>query len=577
MLHTYSRTGLPRQAVWQVRLASLALAALLGACAQPAQLPPTLNVLAPAAIGLPAEVSTEAVAPDWWRELGDVRLDELVQRALAEQPRLQLAAARLEQASIQARLAGSAGEMQLGLGADATLQRYTRHGLVPPPIAGTWQTNANLMLNASWELDFWGRHGAALAQALGSERAARADMAAARTLLAAEVARGYIALAAAGSAAEVAQQALAQRLNLARLTRERASAGLDNQADVALAEARVAEARGQLLALAERQTLLRHQLAALCAQAPKSLDTLAPTLSELRLAAVPFATPAAAAVSTAASTAAPTPGTTTATTPATAATNGASVAVAGADLLGRRADLAAARARVEAAARGVEVARGRFYPDLNLNVFAGLSALGLDKLIDIGSRTYGAGPALRLPLFDTPGLNAQLGSRAADYDAAVAAYNAAVIDAARTAADALALRQSLARQMQQQADAQVQADDAWRLADLRHRAGLSGLLPVLAAEDLRLAQARNAAELRGRALDAQVQLMHALGGGWQGEAAAAPAPAPAAAPAPAPVTPQRPVLRPAELPAAAPRAPATPLVGAAAVETLRTRPAAVRA
>lgn len=460
-----------------------ALAGLLVACAQPARLPEPRALVAPAAVGLAASAPTEVVAGTWWHELGDTRLDALVDLALAEQPRLQIAAARLDQARVQSRLAGNAGEVQVGLTADATLQRYTAHGLVPPPIAGTWQTSANVMLGASWELDFWGRHGAALAQALGGERAAHADMAAARTLLAAEVARTYIALAQAGSAADNARQALTQRETIARLTQERVQAGLDTQGELALSNARVADARGQILAVMERQTLLRHQLAALCAQAPQALAALAPTLGELKLAAAP----------------------------STHATS----AVVGADLLGRRADLAAARARVEAAAQGVTVARGRFYPDLNLNVFAGLSALGLDKLVDIGSRSYGAGPALRLPLFDTPGLNAQLGSRAAEYDAAVAAYNSAVIDAARAAADALALRSSLASQITQQADALAQANEAWRIARARYDAGLSGFLQVLATDDLRLAQERAATELRGRALDAQVQLMHALGGGWQ--------------------------------------------------------------
>jgi outer membrane protein TolC len=494
-----------------------ALAGLLVACAQPAKLPEPRAIVAPAAVGLAASAPTEMVAGNWWHEFGDARLDALVDQALAEQPRLQMAAARLEQARIQSRLAGTAGEVQIGLGADATLQRYTKHGLIPPPIAGTWKTNANLMLSANWEIDFWGRHGAALAQALGSERAARADMAAARTLLATEVARTYIALAQAGSAADNASHALNQRDAIARLTQERVKAGLDTQADVALSSARVADARGQVLAVMERQTLLRHQLAALSAQAPQALDALTPTLADLKLAAAPVVSslPAATGPSRFAATADLRPGAagTTSATSGTPAHEPATIALS-ADLLGRRADLTAARERVEAAAQGVTVARGRFYPDLNLNVFAGLSALGLDKLIDIGSRTYGAGPALRLPLFDTPGLNAQLGSRAAEYDAAVASYNGAVIDAARAAADALALRSSVAGQIDQQADALAQANEAWRIARTRYDAGLSGLLQVLAADDLRLAQERAATELRGRALDTQVQLMHALGGGW---------------------------------------------------------------
>ncbi|MEY2689356.1 MAG: hypothetical protein RL375_3555 [Pseudomonadota bacterium] len=505
------------------------LAGLLVACAQPARLPEPLPLVAPTAVGLAASVPVEPVISAWWQEFGDRRLNTLVDQALAGQPRLQIVAARLEQARIQSRLAGAAGELQVGLGADATLQRYTGHGLVPPPIAGTWQTSANVMVNASWELDFWGRHGAALAQALGAERAAQADMAAARTLLAAEVTRSYIALAQAGSAADIARQTLAQRETMARLTLERVRAGLDTQAEAALSQARVADARVQVMAVMERQTLVRHQLAALGAQAPQALDALAPTLAELALAAAPAPAgpPAADAPARATATTDARLGTQAGGTPSGAAAR-ATMPRLGADLLGRRADLVAARARVDAAAQGVTVARGRFYPDLHLNVFAGLSALGLDKLVDIGSRTYGAGPALRLPLFDTPGLNAQLGSRAADYDAAVAAYNGAVIDAARAAADALALRSSLAGQIDQQADALAQATEAWRIARTRYDAGLSGYLQVLAADDLRLAQERAATELRARALDAQVQLMHALGGGWDASELA-PAPHPSAA------------------------------------------------
>ncbi|MFM2121136.1 MAG: hypothetical protein RL722_2604 [Pseudomonadota bacterium] len=480
-----------RAAQWAAALLLAGTAAQLAGCAQPQPLAP----LAPAAVPVQAQAlglaaaptpADDVPAPDWWRRLGDTRLDALVEQALAGQPRLALIAARLEQARVASALAGSAGQMQAGLSAEATLQRYSAKGLVPPPIAGTVRSSGDVMLGASWELDFWGRHGAALDQALGQERAARADLAAARSLLATEITRSWVALAQAGSLAEVAEQTIAQREHILRLSSERQRAGLGSAADVALAQARLADARGSRLAVAERQVLLRHQLAALAAKPLNSLDSLdrqAPTLADLRVPAVGLGTAAADELPRA-------------------------------DLLGRRADIAAARARVDAAGLGVKVARLGFYPDLSLNVFAGLSALGLDRLVDVGSRTYGAGPALRLPLFDQPGLNAQLGLREAEAGAAVASYNATVIEAARGAADALALRSAVARQQAQQAEAQAQAEEAWRLARARYDGGLSNLLEVLAADDLRLAQARAAAELRGRAVDAHVQLMHALGGGW---------------------------------------------------------------
>ena len=186
----------------------------------------------------------------------------------------------------------------------------------------------------------------------------------------------------------------------------------------------------------------------------------------------------------------------------------------GADLLGRRADVVAARWRVEAAAQGVAAARADFYPDINLNASIGLSALGLDRLLNLGSRQYSVGPALSLPLFDGGALRAQLQGRAAEADAAVAAYNAAVLDAAREVADAASALRSLALQQAEQAHAQAAAADAFVLAQQRYQAGLGNRLPVLQADALLLAQRAQTTDLQARQLDAQAMLALALGGGW---------------------------------------------------------------
>ena len=192
----------------------------------------------------------------------------------------------------------------------------------------------------------------------------------------------------------------------------------------------------------------------------------------------------------------------------------------GADLLGRRPDVVAARWRIEAATQGVAAARGEFYPNINLVAFVGLNALGLDRLFQAGSRQFGVAPALRLPLFDGGRLRAQLGSRQAELDAAIAQYNGAVLDAAREAGDAIASLQSLTRQQAQQDQAAAGAEQAWRLAQERYRAGLGSYLGVLASESQVLAQRRQAVDLQARRLDTHVALMKALGGGWQDDTAA---------------------------------------------------------
>jgi outer membrane protein TolC len=140
---------------------------------------------------------------------------------------------------------------------------------------------------------------------------------------------------------------------------------------------------------------------------------------------------------------------------------------------------------------------------------------------------------LRLPLFDGGLLRAQLQGRGAEADAAVAAYNAAVLDAAREVADAAAALRSLARQQAEQAQAQAAAAEALALAQQRFRAGLGNRLPVLQAEAQLLAQRAQATDLQARRLDAQAALATALGGGW----ADAPSPAATTSPPSATATP----------------------------------------
>ena len=109
----------------------------------------------------------------------------------------------------------------------------------------------------------------------------------------------------------------------------------------------------------------------------------------------------------------------------------------------RRPDLAAARWRVEAATRGVDVARAQFYPNVNLTAFIGLSSIGLDRLIEADSRQFGVGPAIRLPIFDSGALRANLRGRTAELDAAIEGYNSALLESVRDAADQLSSLQSV--------------------------------------------------------------------------------------------------------------------------------------
>ena len=427
-----------------------------------------------------------------------------------------------------AEASGAAGQPQLALSGDATLQRFSARGLVPPAVAGTVRSSATLQAGGRWSLDLGGRQAAEWQAALGQQRAAAADVQAARTLLATQLVQGYVELARLGRLQGLVQRQLSLQQQGLALVRQRAQAGLDTQAEARGAELPPAELQQQLARLDEQAQLLRHQLALLSGQAPAALQGLQPVL----VTAPPWGGAAAAPR-------------------------------LGADLLGRRADLVAARWRVEAAQQGVAEARARFYPDVDLVGFAGLNVLGLNHLLDLGARTASVGPALRLPLFDGGRLQADLDGRAAVLDGAIAHYNLTLLQAVREAADALASLQALEHQQHTQDQALASARAAQALVQARFDAGLGDRRPLLAAAQASVAQERTALDLQARRLSTLASLAQALGGGWQDNADTPPVAAPAAAPGPVPVAGAgvAAVGRAAHPPGAAPHAaaPARPL------------------
>ncbi|UXH80346.1 efflux transporter outer membrane subunit [Roseateles amylovorans] len=453
-----------------------ALLMVLAACApipklaDPAQ---PLEGEAAARLGL-STGDGQALDAQWWKTFGDAQLDGLVDQAIAQSPSLALARARIARAAALTENAEAAKRPNASLSADVTRQRFSEHGIYPPPLSGSVQTLANIQAGLSYEFDFFGRHEAALQSALGQRRAAEADAAAAQLSVSNAVAKAYVALARSQAQSRLLEQQKTLRDQSLDLVRQRSAAGLDNGQDLRVAEAPLPDIQRQQVVLREQQALLRHQLAALTGQGPSATASLEAALPRvIDWQQEPHL-----------------------------------------DLLGRRPDLAAARARVEASAQDVRAARTQFYPSVSLSAFAGLNSIGLDDLFKSGSRQFGIGPALHLPLFDSGRLRAQLKGSAAEQDAAVATYNAAVLDAVRDASDQFTTLQSLRQQGVQQEALVANADSQSALASQRYQAGLVNRLAVLNAHQNQLLQQRGQIDLQALTIDAQINLMRALGGGY---------------------------------------------------------------
>ncbi|WP_438998826.1 efflux transporter outer membrane subunit [Variovorax beijingensis] len=476
-------------------VAAVLLVAALAGCADMAGIGSEARLRDAASLGIAADRSAAAVPGverQWWLAFGDAQLNALIDQAVAGNPNLQVARARLARAQASADIAGAALKPKVNGELDLNRQKFNSNYIYPEPLGGSTQNIGLLQLGASWELDFFGKNRTALEAAIGSANAAAADADAARVLLASNVARSYFQWARLNEQLGVARRTLAQREETLKLVRDRVSAGLDTRLELRQSEGGLPEARQQIEALGEQIALQQHALDALVGRPDASTSLKPPMLEAVKPIALQASIPA--------------------------------------DLLGRRADIAAARWRVEAATSDVANARTQFYPNVNLTAFVGFQSLGFGKLLKSGSEQWGVGPAIHLPIFEGGQLRANLRGKAADLDAAIESYNATVLDAVHDAADQVSSAQSITRQQAEQRAAQAAAEGAYDIAVQRYRAGLGNYLNVLTAETAVLAQRRLAVDLAARALDTQVGLARALGGGWQPPATAtATAPASSAA------------------------------------------------
>lgn len=464
--------------------AMIAVAMLLASCASSKGIESSARLRAPTdyetSASLPAQ---QGQWPDmsWARDIGGQPLQTLVDEALAGNPGLQIAAARIASAKAMTEAAHAATGPSIDASYKTTWQRFTENGIIPPPYGGMYTSENDLTANFSYDFDFWGRHDADLRAALAESKVAQAEQYAARLALTTSITRAWLHLALQHAMLDLSRQQLAAREKIDELTRLRIKAGLDTQAEREQSLQQSEVLRAEQAQLSEAIALTRNQIAALMGQGPDRGQRIErPILPEDTPLALPSDLPL--------------------------------------DLLGRRADIVAARWRVEAAQQDIDSAKAQFYPNINLMAFAGFSSLGLSDLLKSGSRVVGIGPAVRVPIFGGGALRAQLKGKVATYDAAVASYNQTLTEALREVADRAQSMHATHEQKEHRHAATEAAAHALELARRREHTGTTSMLPVLATETAWLAQRRAELDSYARQLDAKVGLINALGGGFDADA-----------------------------------------------------------
>ncbi|MBS0393048.1 MAG: efflux transporter outer membrane subunit [Proteobacteria bacterium] len=461
-----------------------ALLVIAGCAAGPRYRAPDPAASAPAAYWTTAEPLTAAPPPDeWWRELGDPLLDALVAEAIAGNPDLATAEARVQQARALARVAGASFYPAANADARVSRDKLSRNGenlaLIPFTPSTTEFTDYRIGFDAAWEIDLAGRtrHEAEAAIArLGGAQESRND---ARVVVAAEVADAYVAYRTAAQRRGLAARMVADADAARELVALQTHAGVASVTDQHRAEAERLTAAATVPALDAQARTATLRLAALTGEAPTALEA---RLGEPR--AIP-----------------PAPTTAPVGLPA--------------DVLRRRPDVRRAERELAAATADVGSAVAAQFPRLSLVGDFGWDSVRSGELARAASRYWNLAPQLTLPLFAGGRLRGQADAARAARDAALGSYRSTVLRALSDTESSM-VRFAADRDRFADLDAAASALAASvALEQRRFEAGDASMLEVLAARRTADQAADQRAAEAGQLAQDYIALGKALGGGWR--------------------------------------------------------------
>jgi multidrug efflux system outer membrane protein len=465
-------------------------------------------------VGEPSDAQARG---EWWTIFHEPRLNDLESQALAGNQDLRVAAGRVAEARAMDRVAASQFYPDITFAGSATRQRTTNTGPVQlgqlvgptpfgaasaaPTTAATGGTGAssasssnaplvlatqplsttyNLFrapLELSWEVDLFGRVRRTYEASRAQRQAIEKDYENAALSVTANVAVNYFALRSLDAEAAILDRAIATRREALRISEERLQAGLTSELDVTRAKADLATTEADAFALRRTRGQVENALATLVGR-PASLLRVTP--HPLPVGSTPPRVPGALP----------------------------------SQLLERRPDVAEAERQLAAANAQIGVAKAAFFPVVRLTGEGGFESADLGLLFNWESRIWRIGPSVTLPIFEGGRNVANLAAANARYDEAVGRYRGQVLTAFQEVENALSDLHQLAGQAEADARALAAAQRSLELARQQYVKGLVTFLDVLDAERSALADERVTAELAGQRMQATVQLVKALGGGW---------------------------------------------------------------
>ena len=428
----------------------------------------------------PAQPTDALARNPWWTLYGDPQLNALQQKLLANSPDLSAALARYQQARASTEQARASQYPTLG--ATGNLQRDQQSQARPLRVLGPLSPDQygsyTLGLNLDYEFDLWGRVHNQVAAGNYGLQAAQADLESARLSLQAQLADTYIALRGLNQDGALLTEVVNNYRKALDLTTSRRNGGIASGLDVARAQAQLESSRSQLQQSNAQRAVLEHAIAALVGESASDFN-LAPQTIKMALPEVPTGVPST--------------------------------------LLQRRPDIAGAQRRMASANASLGVARSAFFPAITLSALGGYQTGDIDNFIRAPNLYWAIGPSLFLTLFDAGKRQAEVDRIQAVLDENAARYRSTVLGAFQQVEDNLALLNHFRSAAESEQAAAVATQRALELATNRYREGAVNYLEVVATWVAALQSQRSALDLATRQRRASVQLVKALGGGWNKE------------------------------------------------------------
>lgn len=416
---------------------------------------------------------------DWWRAFDDPLLEDLIERAIADNKTVEQARARVIEA--RARRGATAGSFLPSIGASAGATRTASDERFGAPGDDVITRNNDEIytagLDASWELDLFGGQRRAFEAATANLGASEADLRDALITLLGDVAVNYTSVRMTQARLEFAERNLAAQSELLDITRWRAEAGLATVLDLEQAETSYQQTRAQIPSLESNLAQAMNRLAVLTGQVPGALHGQLSARQPVPVAPSEI------------------------------------VSAVPADVIRRRPDIRAAERRVAAQSAQVGVATAALYPSLSFSGTIALQSLSASDVLD-GSQTDRFGLSLRIPLFSGGTLRQNLRAQHAVLDQAFASYEQTVLAAFEEVENALLGWTNEQRRREALVLAVEAARRARELAVMQYNSGLVDFQTVLTADRQLISLEDSLAVSDGELTSNLIRLYKALGGGW---------------------------------------------------------------